>query len=42
MKALSAKRKLGLIFQLSFGFLVAIYRVQRYWKNYIVADPALP
>lgn len=35
------KRKLSQIFQLSFGFLVAIYRVQRYWKHYIIADPAL-
>lgn len=35
------KRKLSQIFQLSFGFLVALYQVQRYWKNYLIADPAL-
>lgn len=40
-KEVVTKRKLSQIFQLSFGFLVAIYRIQRFWKNYIIADPAL-
>src|ERR1017187_5522317 len=28
-----SKRKLGLIFQLSFGYLVAFESLERYWRN---------